>query len=245
MIICAKFYPRVKQHIPNALTSFNLFCGCLSIVYSLQLGNLQMAAICIGIAAVVDFFDGFAARALGVSGELGKQLDSLADVVSFGVAPGFIFFMLSGKCFGGDGFCYVPYLSFLIPVFSALRLAKFNIDTRQSDSFIGLPTPANGIFIGSIPFIMAHDSWHIAWIFESEWFLKIFPLLSAWILVAELPLLALKFKTYGWKGNEIRYLLIAACATSIAFFTYAGIAISIVLYVLLSIINNQTNKKTT
>lgn len=211
-----------------------------------------MASVYIGMAAVADFFDGFAARLLKVHSEMGKQLDSLADVVSFGVAPGMIIFFLSGQCFfeqGGGmciGGCFAtcinPYVALLIPVFSAIRLAKFNIDTRQSDSFIGVPTPANAIFIASIPFILQHDTLGLSGFFTNRYFLITFPFVSAYMLVAELPLLALKFKNFTWADNKARFILIAAALASVIAFGYTGIAIAIVLYVLISIIHNYINK---
>ncbi len=198
----------------------------------------------IGAAAILDFFDGFVARALNAHSDIGKQLDSLADMVSFGVAPGFIFFTLSGQCFAPAGFCINMYLPFLIIIFSAVRLANFNIDTRQSDSFIGVPTPANAIFISSLPFIIQQDHYGIAALLQHPYFLTLFPLLSAYMLVAELPLLALKFKNFGWKGNEFRFVLIASSVLSVALFQYLGIAIAIILYILISIIYNLTHKTT-
>jgi CDP-diacylglycerol--serine O-phosphatidyltransferase len=233
----------VYKHIPNALTSLNLVCGCLAIIAALN-GELTTASIYIGSAAILDYFDGFAARALKAYSEIGKQLDSLADVVSFGVAPGMIIYYLAGQCYAPSGFCINMYIPFLIPVFSAIRLAKFNIDTRQSDSFIGVPTPANGLFIASIPFIMANDTYGIASLFSNHYFLILFPLLSAYMLVAELPLLALKFNTFGWKGNEFRWILILTTILSVVIFRYLGVMVAIVLYILISIIHNLTQKNT-
>lgn len=204
-------------------------------------GDLTTASACIGLSAIMDFFDGFVARLLKVSGELGKQLDSLADVVSFGVAPGFIFHGLAQPYVGE----WAQYSFLFIPVFSAIRLAKFNIDTRQSDSFIGVPTPANAMFIASLPLITLNDTYGLSSGIENGWFLLLFPLLSAYLLVAELPLLALKFKNFGWKGNEARFILIAACVLSVLLFTFAGIAISIVLYIIISVIHNIISKKKT
>jgi len=200
-----------------------------------------MASIYIGVSAIMDFFDGFVARLLHVSGELGKQLDSLADVVSFGVAPGFIFYSIAGTCFG-QGFCINQYTFLFIPVFSAIRLAKFNLDTRQSDSFIGVPTPANAIFIASLPLILNNDSYGITHFIEHRWFLTAFPILSAYLLVAELPLLALKFKHFKFTGNEARYVLIISCILSALIFKFAGIALSIIIYILISVINNISIK---
>lgn len=231
----------MKTHIPNALTALNLVFGCFSIIDALQ-GNLTEASLWIGGAAILDFFDGFVARLLKVGSELGKQLDSLADVVSFGVAPGMICYAMAGQCFG-EGFCINKYLPFLIPAFSAVRLAKFNIDTRQSDSFIGLPTPANALFIASIPFIIQHNSLGIGWLFEHRYFLIFFPLLSAYLLVAELPLLALKFKHFKWIGNQFRYILILTSILSVIFFQYLGVALAIVFYVLLSVLQQMIQPK--
>lgn len=231
------------KHIPNTITALNLVCGCLSIIAALQ-GELTQASLFIGAAVVLDFFDGFTARALKVSSDIGKQLDSLADVVSFGVAPGMIFFTLAGQCFSPSGFCINRYIPFLIPVFSAVRLANFNIDTRQSDSFIGVPTPANAIFIASIPFILQHDTYGLSGLFQHPYFLTLFPFISAYMLVAELPLLALKFKNFAWKGNEFRFILIISSVLCGVLFHYLGIAIAILLYILISIIYNFTHKTT-
>jgi CDP-diacylglycerol--serine O-phosphatidyltransferase len=232
----------VIKHIPNTLTSLNLVCGCLSIVAALN-GDLTTASVYIGVAAILDFFDGFVARALKAYSEIGKQLDSLADMVSFGVAPGMIFMMLSSECFAMDAFCINRYIVFLIPVFSAVRLAKFNIDTRQSDSFIGVPTPANAMFIASIPFVMQYDTIGLGVLFSNSYFLTFFPLLSAYMLVAELPLLALKFKQFGWKGNEFRYILIGSSVASISALGYSGIPIAIILYIVISIVSQIINKR--
>ncbi len=240
ILFCVKI-STLKKHIPNALTSFNLVFGCLSIIAALD-GRLTDASIFIGAAAILDFFDGFVARALDAHSEMGKQLDSLADVVSFGVAPGMIFYMLSTQCFGITGFCINRYIPFLIPVFSAIRLANFNIDTRQSDSFIGLPVPANAIFIASIPFIILYDKFGVAAFFQHPYFLTLFPFASAYILVAELPLIALKFKNFTWADNKIRYIFLALSLGSIIAFQFLGMAIAILLYIIVSIINNIQHK---
>jgi CDP-diacylglycerol--serine O-phosphatidyltransferase len=233
----------LKKHIPNALTSVNLACGCLAVIASLN-GNLQQASVLIFAAAIVDFFDGFVARALGVQSEIGKQLDSLADMVSFGLAPGMIFYMLSAMVFPMGYACANTYIVLLIPIFSALRLAKFNIDTRQSDSFIGVPTPANTLFITAIPFVVDNDPAGMGTFFLSPYFLTIFPFVSAWMLVAEIPLLALKFKNFSWADNRMRFILLAVCLGSILAFGFLGLALSIIFYVILSLINNIQQKKT-
>lgn len=231
----------MKKHIPNALTSINLLFGCLSIIATLVDKDLEKAAYFIGAAAILDFFDGFVARALKVGSELGKQLDSLADCVSFGVAPGFIFYQLTGQQANANSI--LLYIPFLIPIFSAIRLAKFNIDTRQTNSFIGLPTPANSMFIAAIPFVISSNTFGLGSIFENNWFLTIFPFVSAYLLVAELPLFALKFKSFAWNQNQLRYIFLICCLISLFAFGYLGINICIVLYILFSIYNNFQESK--
>lgn len=233
----------MKKHIPNALTSFNLLFGCLSIISSLVENDLEKAAYFIGAAAILDFFDGFVARALKVGSEMGKQLDSLADCVSFGVAPGFIFYKITNIPIDFNHFDIHSYISFLIPIFSAIRLAKFNIDTRQTDSFIGVPTPANSLFIAAIPFVISTNSFGLSSIFQNIWFLVFFPIISAYLLVAELPLFALKFKSFAWQTNQLRYIFLICCLISLFAFGYLGINISIILYILFSIYNNFQTKK--
>jgi CDP-diacylglycerol--serine O-phosphatidyltransferase len=232
----------MKKHVPNALTSFNLLFGCLSIIASLVNNDLELAAYFIGAAAILDFFDGFVARALNVGSEMGKQLDSLADCVSFGVAPGFIFYKITNIPIDFSQFNFMAYIPFLIPVFSAIRLAKFNIDTRQTDSFIGVPTPANSLFIAALPFVISANSFGLGNIFQNQWFLIIFPFVSAYLLVAELPLFALKFKSFAWQANQLRYIFLLCCLISLFAFGYLGINISIILYILFSIYNEKMAK---
>lgn len=213
----------------------NLLLGCLAIMFATE-GEPVTAAWCIASAAVIDFFDGFAARMLNAKSIIGKDLDSLADMVSFGTAPAFILYGMSQSCFG-DGFCINKYIPFIIPVFSALRLAKFNNDTRQSETFIGLTTTANGILISSFPLIITHDTFHVAeYVLSNVYFLKLFPIISAYLLVSEMPLFSLKIKQFKWNGNEMLYMFLMACIAMICIFTYLGIALSIVLYILISFI---------
>jgi CDP-diacylglycerol--serine O-phosphatidyltransferase len=233
----------MKKQIPNAITCGNLICGCLGIQQALS-GNLEWAAYFIWIAALFDFFDGFAARLLKVSSPIGKELDSLADVVSFGVLPGFIIFQLMGIRTVGlleiNAVNWLSYAAFLIPAFSAYRLAKFNLDTRQSDQFIGLPTPANGILISSFPLILMHDTFHIAPILTNTYFLSFFSLFISYILVSEIRLIALKFKNYSFESNQFRYIFLGSAAILFATMYFTAIPLIILLYILLSVIENNT-----
>ncbi len=189
----------IKKHIPNTITLANLSCGCIGIVACTK-GDLALASYMIWLAAIFDFFDGFIARLLKVSSPIGKELDSLADMVTFGVLPAFILYsLLENLTLGGP----LPYISFALALFSALRLAKFNIDTRQTNGFIGMPTPAAAFFVSGLAFWPANSSLigtPASIIFIST----ALPLL----LVAPIPMLALKFKDYSIKNNISRYLLV-------------------------------------
>lgn len=238
----------IKKNIPNLFTLGNLFCGCIAIVAAFE-GNLVWTAYLLGIACVFDFLDGLVARILKVNSEIGKQLDSLADVVSFGVVPGVIIFKLINQIMitcGADTCASSPisFLGFLVTIFSAIRLAKFNIDTRQSDSFIGLPTPANAIFIASIPILFDSDSFNeiLQQIVLNLYFLIPLSLVSSFLLIAPLPLFALKFKNFSWTDNKIRYLFLLFSLVLLIVFKFVGIPLIIILYILLSIINNLFSK---
>lgn len=247
----------IKKHIPNAITCCNLLCGCLAIVQAFE-GNLVWAAYLVGLAAVFDFFDGFAARLLRVTSPIGKDLDSLADMVTFGVVPGVVMFQLMKIGFdaytidgpANDGWTIYPptttntmtYLAFLIPIFSAIRLAKFNNDTRQTTSFIGVPTPANAIFICSIPLILKYSAFTIT---LNPYVLVGSTIVLSLLLVSEIPLFALKFKFFGWKGNRIRYVFLALSLALLITLQFVGIPLIIVLYVLMSLITNAYLKRKT
>ncbi len=238
---------KLLKHIPNAITCGNLLFGCVAIVFSYT-GNLAWASVAIGCSALLDFLDGFAARILKVHSEIGKQLDSLADMVSFGVAPGAIMFMLISHSVTYET-RHLMFIAFLITVFSAIRLAKFNIDTRQTDSFIGVPTPANTILIASFPLILKYqpEFWgmNVQAIIANKYFLIGLTVLMSYLLVAELPLFALKFKDFGWSNNRIRYIFLASCLVLLIIFQFIGIPFIILLYVLLSLINNMSQKPRT
>ena len=240
---------KIRQNIPNAITCGNLLCGCLAIVQAFE-GDLVLAAYLVGIAAVLDFFDGFAARMLKVSSPIGKDLDSLADMVTFGVVPGILLFkMVDLSILANENFNnYIPhlrYLAFIIPVFSAIRLAKFNNDARQIESFIGLSTPANAILICSFPLIIESLNNTQSFLMFNPYSLIFTPynlLITAFVLsfllIAPLPLFSLKFKSFGWKGNEIRFLFLLLSLILLITLQFVGIPLIIVLYVLMSIVNN-------
>lgn len=245
----------LRTHIPNVITSLNLFSGLVSIYLSFH-GQLAAAAFCIIASAVFDFFDGMAARLLKSNNVIGKDLDSLADVVSFGAAPAFILIHLKSYYRAispaETPFNYihismytelVMVFAFIMVVFSAIRLAVFNNDTRQSTSFIGVPTPANALFIISFALIAKYQPQYFpVSLIENEWIVGGICLFLSYMLVSPLPLFALKFKQWGFKGNEVRYLFVAAAAILILLFKFVAIPVVIALYVLTSLILNFAKK---
>lgn len=225
---------KIVKHIPNFLTSLNLVCG-MSGIYFVLGGKLSWGAYFIIAAAILDFLDGFAARILMVHSEIGKQLDSLADLVTFGVLPSFIVFKMLETMHPDS---LIPFLAFFIGVQSALRLAKFNIDTRQTDRFIGVPTPANALLISTLPFLAAQYHWAENLIYN-VFFLLVFSLGFALLLTAEIPLIALKFKNYKLSDNFYRYLVVVISLMCLAILGLAGIPIAIIFYVGLSVMEAQ------
>ncbi len=247
----------IKKHIPNTITCGNLLCGCIAILQTFE-GNLVMASYLVGLAAILDFFDGFFARLLKVSSPIGKDLDSLADMITFGLVPGLMIHRMLSMGYLVNHQAYeviinhqwMVYIPLLIPIFSAIRLAKFNNDTRQTDAFIGVPTPANAILICAIPLIVnwntqfeLKNSEYIHFLIQ-PYSLLFLSVVMSFLLVAELPLFSLKFKQFSWKGNEIRYVFLILSLISLILFQYLGLAIAIVLYVGLSILNNVFFKPT-
>ena len=228
----------IRKHIPNTITCMSLVSGCIATVVALQ-GNLLWAAIWIIIAAVFDFMDWFAARLLKAYSPMGKELDSLSDMVSFGVAPGMIvFWMLSQASLSlGEIGRYIPYLAFVIPAFSGLRLAKFNIDERQTTSFIGMPVPANALFWASAGYSLAPLAQANPVLFIVVTLAV--ALATSLLLVSEIPMFSLKIKSVAWKGNERRYILVGCAVLFVALFGMLGIAGTILLYLLLSIFNKR------
>lgn len=232
----------IKRHIPNTITSLNLFCGIMAVVCAVS-GLLFEAAMLIFAGAVFDFFDGFVARLLGVSSPIGKELDSLADVVSFGIAPAAIYSTYMKYLVSNDWYINIYHLSptqlfwvvspFVLGVFAALRLAKFNLDERQTENFLGLTTTATGLFTASlICFITEHLSlFH--WL--RPWMLITMIFIFCVLLVSEVPMFSLKVKHLTWQGNELRFALIAIAIVSVALLGFGGIALTILIYILFSL----------
>ena len=231
----------VTKHIPNTLTSCNLISGCIAIVFALS-ANYTMALTFIVVGAVFDFFDGMSARLLGVSSPIGKELDSLADVVTFGVAPSSMIYTLIltlSKSGWNETLAFaIPYVAFVMAAFSALRLAKFNLDERQTTSFIGLPTPANALFWGAL--IVGNEN-----VFDENsyyiYLLIILVFVSSWLLVAEIPMFALKFKHWGWRDNKVKYVFLISCLPILLIFGISGISVIIAWYICLSFLTTKKN----
>ena len=233
----------MKKHIPNTITCCNLISGCIA-TYWAFMGVAYLALLFIVIGAVFDFFDGMVARLLHVSSPIGKELDSLADDITFGFAPSAIIF--SYLCTFHIHLPFIPFLAFIMAAFSALRLAKFNLDERQALGFIGLPTPANALFWGSL--IVGSQDWSA----DSSLFtlhssllpylILVGTFISCWLLIAEIPMFALKFKTWGWKGNEIKFIFILSCIPLLLFLGISGLAAIIAWYVILSVITTKKIK---
>ena len=224
----------LKKHIPNTITCCNLISGCIATYWAFQ-GNYELALLFIVIGAVFDFFDGMSARLLHVSSPIGKELDSLADDITFGFAPSAIVFdYLKPETE------LLPFLVFVMAAFSALRLAKFNLDERQALGFIGLPTPANALFWGSL-IVGAGDWMKSAPVISTNLSLIILAgiFISCWLLIAEIPMFALKFKTWGWKGNEVKYIFLLTSIVMLIFLGVSGLAAVIAWYILLSILTQR------
>ena len=218
-----------KKHIPNTITCCNLISGCTA-TYFAFLGDFRLALLFIVIGAVFDFFDGMVARLLHVSSPIGKELDSLADDITFGFAPSAIIFSYIATFH--IHVIFEPFLAFVMAAFSALRLAKFNLDERQALGFIGLPTPANALFWGSL--ILGLQQYDVD--FEGlNWVIILGSFISCYLLIAEIPMFALKFKHWGWKGNEIKYIFILSCIPLLLLLGIIGLAAIIAWYVILSI----------
>ena len=227
----------IKKHIPNTITCLNLISGCIATYWAFQ-GNHELALLFIVIGAVFDFFDGMVARLLHVSSPIGKELDSLADDITFGFAPSAIVFSFLVPLTSHLS-PLTPYFAFIMAAFSALRLAKFNLDERQAMGFIGLPTPANALFWGSLIVGMGDKMTSLPY---AEYAILVGIFISSWLLVAEIPMFALKFKTWGWKGNEVKFIFLITCIPLLLLLEVSGLAAIIAWYVILSIANSNFSK---
>ncbi|HLO89974.1 MAG: CDP-diacylglycerol--serine O-phosphatidyltransferase [Chloroflexota bacterium] len=233
----------IRSHVPNAVTLLNLLSGSLSIILLFK-GYIEYSALCVGLSAVFDFLDGFFAKLFNVKSFLGKELDSLADVISFGLAPAlFLFYLMSNNEYikASDNYlAFTPYLALFIAAFSALRLAKFNLDTRQTVSFLGLPTPANAVFFVSLVVVALQKENEIPFLNEitgSLWVQLIVIPLSCYLLISEIPMFALKFtKGYGLKNNMLRYSFLTIALLCIFLFDWSGILLSVIIYIGMSLI---------
>ncbi|MCK0109047.1 CDP-alcohol phosphatidyltransferase family protein [Flavobacteriaceae bacterium S0825] len=243
------------RHIPNFVTLLNLFCGSIAVIFAVN-GSLVIASFFAFLGIFFDFFDGLLARKLNAQSDLGLQLDSLADMVTSGLVPGIVMFQLFNlqgtdwfsfgvnEAVGFNGSLeeqtYLPLMGLLITLASAYRLAKFNIDDNQTDSFIGLPTPANTLLILSFPLIMEFQNNDIMnSIIINKWFLIAITLVSCYLLNANIKLLALKFKTWNFQDNAARYLLIVLAAVLLIVFQFAAIPLIILAYIIISVLNKK------
>ena len=233
-----------KKHIPNTITLMNLFCGCIAIVFVAKFQfDKAFLFVCLGI--FLDFFDGFFARLLKVSSPLGLQLDSLADMVTSGVVPGFVMFQMFQQLeYDSNIISIYSSFGFLITLGACYRLANFNIDERQSDSFIGLPTPANTLYIMSLPLIfMNSDNEFIREMVSNRYVLMGMTIFSAFIMNAEIPLFSLKIKSFNLKVNLLQIIFLIISIILLLFFKFLGVAFVISFYVVLSIVRNLKPKK--
>jgi len=236
--------------IPNLLTLLNLFCGCIAIVLIFN-GSYINASIMLMVAAILDFSDGTVARLLGARSELGKQLDSLADVVSFGVAPAAILYVMMENTAWqsvGNTINILALPAFLIALFSALRLAIFNTDARQTDSFRGLPTPANGLFIATIPFVQVHaggsgELYAALNLALGEYIvLLILVLVLSYLLVSNIPMMALKIKTLNWRPNRFKYIFLALSLLLLVLLGFAASPFILLIYIAMSLAEHYAIK---
>ncbi|MCG8389722.1 MAG: CDP-diacylglycerol--serine O-phosphatidyltransferase [Cytophagales bacterium] len=217
----------IKKHIPNFLTCCNLLCGCVGLVFTFE-EKAPYAVYLVWLAMLFDFLDGFTARILKAFSPMGKELDSLADLVTFGVLPSVILFKMISAA---SPHPYLPFLAFIIAVFSALRLAKFNIDDRQQTVFIGLPTPANALFLSSLVFV---DDLYPQWLTAPV--LLVITVLFSLLLVAPIELFSLKFKSFNWKGNEVRFLFLGAGLVLVLLCWQLALPLIIIAYLLISVV---------
>ena len=243
----------IKKHIPNTITLLNLLAGLLALIHAFN-GNYNEAfsLVCLGI--FFDYWAGFFARIWKVQSQIGLQLDSLADMVTSGVVPGLVMYKMLADIQENQSqynltedtyyMGVVPYLGFLITLASCYRLAKFNVDSRQTDSFIGLPTPANALLIMSIPMIQFHSEFEWLVDFLSNPYVLVgVTVLSSYLLNAEIPLFSLKVKSFSWEKYKIQVVFLIISLILIVLLEFIAIPIIILLYVILSVLNNTIHKK--
>ncbi len=219
----------LKNNLPNFLTCCNLICGCFGIVFCLE-GNSIPAAYFVWAAAVFDFLDGFAARILKVKSPIGKELDSLADMVSFGILPSIVMYKMISQ---STEIVWLPYLAFTIAIFSALRLAIFNVDETQHDSFKGLNTPANTLFITSLPLLNGQMA---IWLHQ-DWLLVTITLVFSLLMVSPITFFSFKFKTFKWSENRSRFTFLLLSVSLLIFFNFSAIPLIILFYIITSFIS--------
>lgn len=237
----------LKKYIPNLLTLLNLLCGTIAVIFAVN-NELEIAAYFVLLGIFFDFFDGFAARIFKVEGELGKQLDSLADVVTSGVVPGIVIYKLlqtknTIEIFNTEVVSWktqeielLPFFGLLFTLAAAYRLAKFNIDERQTSSFIGLPTPAATLVVLSLPLILNYSSLEFATaLIENKWFLIILTVVLSFLMNAEIPLFSLKFKDYSWKNNKVKFVFLILTIALVIGLQFIAIPLVILVYILFSI----------
>lgn len=241
----------IKSHIPNFVTLLNLLCGSIAIVFAFN-QNLMLAALFIGFAAIFDFMDGLLARLLHAKSPIGLQLDSLADVISFGLAPSFIVYQLMLQCPNVSFMVFHninvgAFAAFIIPAFSALRLAKFNIDENQTVSFIGLPTPANALFFASLPLVIFQAGNEgpqlILDFLRNYWILLSLVILFSLLMVSSIPLFSLKIKSIKIKDNLSRYLLISIAGLLLIFLKFYALPLIVIIYILISLLEPKLMTK--
>ncbi|MCB9264423.1 MAG: CDP-alcohol phosphatidyltransferase family protein [Lewinellaceae bacterium] len=235
----------MKKHIPNAITLLNLFFGCCALA-SIFYGQYVAAFWWVFAGVAADYGDGMAARLLGVQSNLGKELDSLADMVTFGVVPGAVYYMLLARYFqpdGASGLVYQAAPGFLVSVFSGLRLARFNLDTRQATGFIGLPTPSSTIFTMGVMLIYTYDTFGLRPLVSAPAFLYGCVLVLSYLLNSEIPMFSLKFKSFSWKGNEVQFTFAVIAVVMLFLTREASFSIVILLYVLFSVFQHLAKRR--
>ena len=237
----------LKKHLPNLITLVNLLSGCIAVLYAV-FGHLEAAALFVVIGIGFDFFDGFAARLLKVEGELGKQLDSLADMVTSGLVPGIVMMQMLFKASTEDTLesllvagtlQWLPFCGLLVTLASAYRLANFNIDTRQTSSFVGLPTPANTLLIVSLPLICKYSEFtFVVALLQNKYLLLVLTFLSVYLLNAEIPLFALKFKNFSWRDNAFKFLFLGLSLLLFFLLQFVAVPLIVLMYVTISVWKN-------